>query len=219
MMSINSLRPNPYRPPNPPKPLQPRFGTPPEDDAGGLQAGSPPLSTDNKTALKELLDSLQQQKEGLEAYIKGVTAALGITQEGGSDPVSASAEDPASVEKSEAAETDHPETQTPPQPKYTPRSERTRPQVALDMTREYFGSNKVWVDMGASVAVGAVFAIGSPVMAVTIPTTMMVIGGFRLARLLEKVMRDPKGPNVDKMYQKWVEADAVQAKKKAEPSS
>jgi hypothetical protein len=207
--------------------LQTRFGNLPEGDGNLLRAGIPPLSTEERAELERRREFFKQQKEGAELEIKVLETALGITQAVAPDPVSASEAAPASVEKSdgsrevsgETAEEDHQETQAPPQSKYTPRSERNRLNVGWDMTKEYMGSNKVWVDMGVSVAVGAVCAIGSPVMAVTIPTTMMVIGGFRLMLLLAKIVQKPKGDNIENMYQNWMKTDAERAKKAAEPSS
>jgi hypothetical protein len=229
MMSINSLRPNPYRPPNQPKPLQPRFGTSPEGDGDDPKAEAPPnlpLSPDEIELAKQKLRYALEQKEALDFEIRLTKAALGITQEDGPDPVSQSAEAKASEANAKAgyvpgegADTDHQEAQAPLKSKYTPRSERTRLNVGWDITKEYMGSNQVWLDMGICVAVGAVCAIGSPVMAVTIPTTMMVVGGYRLMLLAIKMFQDPQGDNIDNMYQTWMKAEAEQAKKKAEPSS
>lgn len=88
-------------------------------------------------------------------------------------------------------------------PKWTPRNERTRWSVAKDVTRQYFTGGKVLWDLGLGVAVGALFAIGSPVMAVTIPTAWAVYGGWRLIQLAWKMGHDPKGDKIDAMYKKW----------------
>lgn len=88
-------------------------------------------------------------------------------------------------------------------PKWTPRNERTRWSVAKDVTKQYFTGGKVLWDLGMGAVVGALFAIGSPVMVVTIPTAWAVYGGWRLIQLAWKMGHDPKGDKIDAMYKKW----------------
>lgn len=104
-------------------------------------------------------------------------------------------------------------------PTWTPKEERTKTKVLMDVTSHYFTRGKVVSDLLWSVGIGAVCAIGSPVMAVTIPTTMAVFGGLRLLQLAAKWFKNPKGDDIDKMYQKWTEADEAKAKKAEGKSS
>lgn len=90
-----------------------------------------------------------------------------------------------------------------PKSKWTPKEERTRAKVLWDVTKQYFSGGKILGDLAWGAGIGAICAIGSPVMAVTIPTTWAIFGGFRLLQLASKLFHNPQGDKIDKMYKSW----------------
>lgn len=99
---------------------------------------------------------------------------------------------------------------------WTPKNERTRFKVLMDLGKQYITRGPLLSDSLWSVGIGAVLAIGSPVMAVTIPTTFAFFLAGRAALALMHFCQDPKGNSIDAKYQKWIEKDAEKLKKQEE---
>ncbi len=97
---------------------------------------------------------------------------------------------------------------------WTPRNERTRPKVLMDLGKQYVTRGPLLSDSLWSLGIGAVLAIGSPVMAVTIPTTFAFFLAGRAALGLIHACQDPKGASINDKYQKWIEKDAEKLKAK-----
>lgn len=96
---------------------------------------------------------------------------------------------------------------------WTPWDERNRFKVLMDLGKQYITRGPLLSDSLWSVGIGAVLAIGSPVMAVTIPTTFAFFLAGRAAFALIHFCQDPKGDSIDAKYQKWIEKDAEKLKK------
>ncbi|WP_373532082.1 hypothetical protein [Vampirovibrio sp.] len=239
-MSINPQRPNPTLPSRPPQPAQPKFvvgegetplEVPKTHETPTVQDPLAALLKQNTDILKQKIEQFKLHADLYQSLAKEILGESPSDANAQSPPATGGVTAPAApasvgevgaLSEEQAVAKPQAEANSPaPQPasKYTPFSERTRLKVGWDTTKEYLGSNQVWWDMGISAVVGAIFAIGSPVMAVTIPTTMMVIGGIRLALLAAKMVQDPKGKSIDKMYKKWIKEDEKKAKKEAERSA
>ncbi len=96
---------------------------------------------------------------------------------------------------------------------WTSRNERNRFKVLMDLGKQYVSRGPLLSDSLWSVGIGAVLAIGSPVMAVTIPTTFAFFLAGRAALALIHFCQDPNGDAIDAKYQKWIEKDAEKLKK------
>lgn len=222
-MSINPMPSSVYRPATQPRPHQPKFGS----GDGGQASDFPETKEALADQFRKQAQDLKIQSDKLERL---ATSLDGKNPNVQADPASQS-ENTVPAEKSAqagevgaSAQTAHePQdgddpapTENPERPNWTPKEKRSRWNVAVDLGKHYFTRGKVISDLLWSIGIGAVCAIGSPVMAVTIPTTMAVFGGMRLLLLGEKMLRDPKGDHIDKMYQKWIKADKEKAQKAAE---
>ncbi len=96
---------------------------------------------------------------------------------------------------------------------WTPRDERTRFKVLMDLGKQYITRGPLLSDTLWSTGIGAVLAIGSPVMAVTIPTTFAFFLAGRTALALMHFCQDPRGDSINAKYEKWIEKDAEKLKK------
>ncbi|WP_303673311.1 hypothetical protein [Vampirovibrio chlorellavorus] len=96
---------------------------------------------------------------------------------------------------------------------WTPRNKRTRFKVLTDLGKQYVTRGPLLGDSLWSLGIGAVLAIGSPVMAVTIPTTFAFFLAGRAALALIHTCQDPRGESINEKYQKWIEKDAEKLKK------
>ncbi len=162
------------------------------------------VQKENETSrqkLANLISSLEGSTQAAQSQNQGTSKDTSkvesSTKTESSKPAEAPSNQQADQENAPAANVDTAK------PKWMPRNERTRWSVAKDVTKQYFTGGKVLWDLGLGVAVGALFAIGSPVMVVTIPTAWAVYGGWRLIQLAWKMGHDPKGDKIDAMYKKW----------------
>lgn len=88
-------------------------------------------------------------------------------------------------------------------PKWPPKAERSWKNVPWHMTKQYFGSSKVYWDLAIGGVVGAIAAIGSPVMAVTIPMALAGIATLRVLSIPWKLRQGAQSDIVDEMYKSW----------------
>jgi hypothetical protein len=84
---------------------------------------------------------------------------------------------------------------------------RTRLDVLKDVSTRYFTKGGVILDLVVGTVLGALFAIGSPVMVVTIPTTLAVLFAIKLVAWSTLVCRDPNGEYMNRLYKNLEEYD------------
>jgi hypothetical protein len=90
-----------------------------------------------------------------------------------------------------------------------PHPQRTRMTVFKDMMKRYFTKGVFFAQLALSTVVGAVAAIGTPAMIVTVPSTfisLMVITAYSWARTLSK---DPNGAEMNRLYAQWAQQDKM----------
>jgi hypothetical protein len=81
--------------------------------------------------------------------------------------------------------------------------------VFKDSVKRYFTHSSVMLDAVLGAVAGGIFAIGTPVAIVTIPMTYAAIGALRTAALAVRLIKDPNGDDINKLYTRWQYEDMI----------